>query len=85
MGDAPQLAVLAAGIVLYAFVLATPIALVPVILLDMAGSRSLGPLFGLLFFVQTAGRRHRSGSRRQNLRRYRRVSSSTAARIATWP
>jgi hypothetical protein len=84
MGDAPQLAVLAAGIVLYAFVLATPIALVPVILLDMAGSRSLGPLFGLLFFVQTAGRRHRSGSR-QNLRRYRRVSSSTAARIATWP
>jgi MFS family permease len=55
MGDASQGAVLAAGIVLYGFMLATPIALVPVILLDIAGARSLGPLFGLLFFIQTIG------------------------------
>jgi len=55
MGDAPQGAVLAAGIALYAFMLATPIALIPVILLDVAGPKSLGPLFGLLFFTQTAG------------------------------
>lgn len=55
MGDASQGAVLAAGIVLYGFMLATPIALVPVILLDVAGPKSLGPLFGLLFFTQTIG------------------------------
>jgi MFS family permease len=55
MGDASQGAVLAAGIVLYGFMLATPIALVPVILLDIVGPRSLGPLFGLLFFIQAIG------------------------------
>jgi MFS family permease len=55
MGDAVQSAVLAVGIFLYAFTLATPLALVPVILLEIAGPRSLGTLFGLLFFVQTIG------------------------------
>jgi MFS family permease len=55
MGDAARSPVLAVGIFLYAFTLATPIALVPVILLEIAGPRSLGTLFGLLFFVQTIG------------------------------
>ena len=55
MGDAGRAPVLALGIFFYAFMLATPIALVPVILLDIAGPRSLGTLFGLLFFVQTIG------------------------------
>ena len=55
MGDGVRSPVLAVGIFLYAFTLATPIALVPVILLEMAGPRSLGTLFGLLFFVQTIG------------------------------
>jgi MFS family permease len=55
MGDAARTPVLALGIFFYAFMLATPIALVPVILLDIAGPRSLGTLFGLLFFVQTIG------------------------------
>jgi MFS family permease len=55
MGDAVQSPVLAVGIFLYAFTLATPLALVPVILLEIAGPRSLGTLFGLLFFVQTIG------------------------------
>jgi MFS family permease len=55
MGDAARSPVLALGIFLYAFTLATPIALVPVILLEIAGSRSFGTLFGLLFFVQTVG------------------------------
>jgi MFS family permease len=55
MGDASQGPILASGILLYGFMLATPVALVPVILLDIAGPRSLGPLFGLLFFTQTVG------------------------------
>jgi MFS family permease len=55
MGDAGRAPVLALGIFFYAFMLATPIALVPVILLEFAGPRSLGTLFGLLFFVQTIG------------------------------
>ena len=55
MGDAARVAILALGIFFYAFTLATPIALVPVILLEIAGSRSLGTLFGLLFFMQTVG------------------------------
>jgi MFS family permease len=55
MGDARRAPVLALGIFFYAFMLATPIALVPVILLEFAGPRSLGTLFGLLFFVQTIG------------------------------
>jgi MFS family permease len=55
MGDADRAPILALGIFFYAFMLATPIALVPVILLEIAGSRSLGTLFGLLFFVQTIG------------------------------
>jgi len=55
MGDASRAPILALGIFFYAFMLATPIALVPVILLEIAGSRSLGTLFGLLFFVQTIG------------------------------
>jgi MFS family permease len=55
MGDASQGAILALGILLYGFMLATPVALVPVIILDIAGPRSLGPLFGLLFFTQTVG------------------------------
>jgi MFS family permease len=55
MGDASQGPILASGILLYGFMLATPVALVPVILLDIAGPRSLGPLFGLLFFTQTIG------------------------------
>ncbi|MBV8359087.1 MAG: hypothetical protein JO189_14295, partial [Deltaproteobacteria bacterium] len=55
MGDAGRTPLLALGIFFYAFMLATPIALVPVILLEIAGSRSLGTLFGLLFFVQTIG------------------------------
>ncbi len=55
MGDASQGPILAVGILLYGFMLATPVALVPVIVLDIAGPRSLGPLFGLLFFTQTVG------------------------------
>lgn len=55
MGDAARVPILALGIFFYAFTLATPIALVPVILLEIAGPRSLGTLFGLLFFVQTIG------------------------------
>jgi MFS family permease len=55
MGDAARAPILALGIFFYAFTLATPIALVPVILLEIAGPRSLGTLFGLLFFVQTVG------------------------------
>jgi sugar phosphate permease len=55
MGDAARAPILALGIFFYAFMLATPIALVPVILLDIAGPKSLGTLFGLLFFVQTIG------------------------------
>jgi MFS family permease len=55
MGDAARAPILALGIFLYAFTLATPLALVPVILLEIAGPRSLGTLFGLLFFVQTIG------------------------------
>ncbi|MBV8055637.1 MAG: MFS transporter [Deltaproteobacteria bacterium] len=55
MGDAGRAPILALGIFFYAFMLATPIALVPVILLEIAGPRSLGTLFGLLFFVQTVG------------------------------
>jgi MFS family permease len=55
MGDAARAPLLALGIFFYAFMLATPIALVPVILLDIVGPRSLGTLFGLLFFVQTIG------------------------------
>ena len=55
MGDAGRAPVLALGIFFYAFMLATPIALVPVILLEFAGPRSLGTLFGLLFFIQTIG------------------------------
>ena len=55
MGDASQGPILASGILLYGFMLATPVALVPVIVLDIAGPRSLGPLFGLLFFTQTVG------------------------------
>ena len=55
MGDAGRAPVLVLGIFFYAFMLATPIALVPVILLEFAGPRSLGTLFGLLFFVQTIG------------------------------
>jgi MFS family permease len=55
MGDAARAPILALGIFFYAFTLATPIALVPVILLDIAGPRSMGTLFGLLFFVQTIG------------------------------
>jgi MFS family permease len=55
MGDAVRFPMLAVGIFLYAFTLATPIALVPVILVEMVGLRSLGTLFGLLFFVQTIG------------------------------
>jgi MFS family permease len=55
MGDAERAPILALGIFFYAFMLATPIALVPVILLEIVGPRSLGTLFGLLFFVQTIG------------------------------
>jgi len=55
MGDASQGPILAVGLLLYGFMLATPVALVPVIVLDIAGPRSLGPLFGLLFFTQTVG------------------------------
>jgi MFS family permease len=55
MGDASQGPILVSGILLYGFMLATPVALIPVILLDVAGPRSLGPLFGLLFFTQTVG------------------------------
>jgi len=55
MGDAGRAPLLALGIFFYAFMLATPIALVPVILLEIAGPRSLGTLFGLVFFVQTIG------------------------------
>jgi len=55
MGDASQGPILASGILLYGFMLATPVALVPVIVLDIAGPKSLGPLFGLLFFTQTVG------------------------------
>ncbi|HJU11245.1 MAG TPA: MFS transporter [Candidatus Binataceae bacterium] len=55
MGNAGRMPLLLLGIGFYAFMLATPIALVPVILLEIAGPRSLGTLFGLLFFVQTIG------------------------------
>jgi MFS family permease len=55
MGGAARAPILVLGIFFYAFTLATPIALVPVILLEIAGARSLGTLFGLLFFVQTIG------------------------------
>jgi MFS family permease len=55
MGDAAEVPVLALGIFFYGFMLATPIALVPVMVLEMAGPKSLGTLFGLLFFVQTIG------------------------------
>jgi MFS family permease len=55
MGDAGRVPVLALGIFFYAFMLATPIALVPVVLLEITGPRSLGTLFGWLFFVQTIG------------------------------
>jgi len=55
MGGAARAPILVLGIFFYAFTLATPIALVPVILLEIAGPRSLGTLFGLLFFVQTIG------------------------------
>jgi MFS family permease len=55
MGDAGRATLLALGIFFYAFTLATPIALVPVILLEIAGSRSMGTLFGWLFFIQTIG------------------------------
>src|SRR5260370_19592993 len=55
MGDASQGPILAWVILLHGFMLATPVALVPVILLDIAAPRSLGPLFGLLFFTQTVG------------------------------
>jgi len=55
MGHAAQAPILALGIFFYGFMLATPIALVPVILLDIAGPKSLGTLFGLVFFVQTVG------------------------------
>ena len=55
MGDASQGPILVLGILLYGFMLATPVALIPVILLDVTGPRSLGPLFGLLFFTQTVG------------------------------
>jgi MFS family permease len=55
MGDAGRAPILMLGIFFYAFTLATPIALVPVILLEITGPRALGTLFGLLFFVQTIG------------------------------
>jgi MFS family permease len=55
MGDASQGPILVLGILFYGFMLATPVALVPVTVLDIAGPRSLGPLFGLLFFIQTVG------------------------------
>jgi MFS family permease len=55
MGNAGHAPLLALGIFFYAFMLATPIALVPVILLEITGPRSLGTLFGWLFFIQTIG------------------------------
>jgi len=55
MGEAGRAPLLVLGIFFYAFMLATPIALVPVILLEITGSRSMGTLFGWLFFIQTIG------------------------------
>ena len=47
--------ILVLAILVYGLTLTTPVALVPVVLTDIAGLKSLGPLLGVLLFIQTAG------------------------------
>jgi MFS family permease len=55
MGDAYQSPILGLGILFFGLTLATPVPLVPVILADIIGPKSMGPLFGLLLFAQLVG------------------------------
>jgi MFS family permease len=55
MADAHQVIILAIGILLFGLTLASPVPLVPVILADIIGIKSMGPLFGTLILIQFIG------------------------------